>query len=1061
MSNQGYRPVYKWDEPNLKQLNDNLRAMWKKVMGRVEMRDLSPDTQSTIESKADGEVVGELQETVVKMGTAIEKTDEAIALKADKKTVETLSGQVTKNSAELKVTAEAITSTVTAVTELGDRVNKAESKIEQTPEQIRLAVSQVQIGGRNLLRNTAELKTANHLIDESGASARGKCTEDEFGGFHVVCKDQNIRCWMGDYAVTPGQSYAMSVRYKMNSGAAPIQFQYVLKSAGGADLYYWDSVNHSTTSTIAEDGWTVLRSVIIIPDNPAVAKVSLALRTGLDEWLYTCDYNIRRPKFEIGNKVTDWSPAPEDTDAAIDELSAALVVQAGEIVANATKIETVGQAAASAQNAANAAQGTANGAVTRVTSAENRISAVEGSITSKVSQNEFDILGNKVSENTSAITQTAEAIRSEVASSVSGLQTQIEQTDEQVLILAGRTVGGTNILRNTGTLRTANYAIDSSGASAMGSCTEDEFGGFRIVCNNANVRWWPGDQMISPGQSYAMSIQYKMNSGSAPIQFQYVLKSADGADLYFWDSVNHSQGGSRTEDGWTVLTSVITIPNDARIAKMALAVRTGWDGVLYTCDYNIRRPKFETGSMATDWSPHPEDPAASVNAGGVVRVDQSGVHMSGGTIEMETSDGEEYIHIKNSGIAASSLDAPNVAKRYAGAAALYVDPNATSAQLAAGNYYRSFADACAALSGGYLEKSVTITVQGATYGDAYLRGVTGYGSVTVNGGNNILYGSLSLLDNTSEIFINGLKIVRTGTGHEFAGRQYGTGWARWYQCVLDGNGGAQALLADRGARLMIWETELYNAARLLQVGHNADASCITLRGGGGTNFLLGDGGRITWSGTRPDGTLRIDNPCLKAPDDLAGISIAYGSAQPSVPTIQTASWNYLYTDSYAGKWGRPSGDAAQGVIQTDNSGETAAIYGAIWFDAAAIRSALGGKTINQASLRLHALVGYGRGVEVSVQLYGTNQAYDGRSGQPELTTSYGTIASIKPGNTAEITIPVAAIADIVSGRIQALVLKSDDTALREGKTYSTNYARFAGSTSATAENCPRLTVVYQ
>ena len=107
--------------------------------------------------------------------------------------------------------------------------------------------------------------------------------------------------------------------------------------------------------------------------------------------------------------------------------------------------------------------------------------------------------------------------------------------------------------------------------------------------------------------------------------------------------------------------------------------------------------------------------------------------------------------------------------------------------------------------------------------------------------------------------------------------------------------------------------------------------------------------------------------------------------------------------------------------------------------------------------------GVGRGVAVSVQLYGTNMAYSGRSGAPGLTTSYGTIGTTEPGEVSEITIPTAVISDITAGRIQALVLKSDDTELYKDRFYSKNYARFAGSTTAgsNAGICPRLTVVYQ
>jgi len=940
-------------------------------------------------------------------------------------------------------------------------------------ETLDAAIDGVQVGGRNLLLNTGKLSKANYSFNNSSVASvnvgLGSYAEDEYGGFHIVCNNQNVRIEMGTFPVTPGQTYAMSARYKINSGSAPIQFQYIFRNAAGTGLHYWDSVNHSEVGRRVEDGWTVMSSVFTVPDNTAITTMKLAIRTGKDNTAYTCDYNIRRPKLEVGSRATDWTPAPEDGELEVKRLEAELSVQAGKITANATKIETVNQAAAGAQSAANAAQNAANAnagnltAVTkRVTTAEQSISALDGQVQTKVSQNDFNALGNRVASAESAITVQADKISSKVEKSefdalgntVSQMGTEIQQNEEEILLLAGRTVGGTNMLKNTETLRKANYSFNSSGSDAMGSCTEDEHGGFHVVCKDSNLRWQVTELPVTPGQSYVMSVQYKINSGSAPIQFQYVFRDAAGTGLHYWDSVNHSQVGARIEDGWTVMTSVFTVPDNEQVAELRLAVRTGLDYGSYTCDYNIRRPKFEAGSMATAWSPSPDDPAGSVNAGGVVRVDQTGVHMSGGTIEMETSDGDEYIYIRNSGIVASSMEAPNVARRYAGAAALYVNPNATSAQVAAGNYYRSLADACAAVSGRYLEKNVTITVQGATYGDAYLRGVTGYGSVTVGGGNNILYGSLSLLDNTAEIWVNSLKIVRTGTNQVFAGRQYGMGWARWYQCILDGNGGDQALLSDRGARLMIHETELYNAARLLQVSHNADASCVSLKGGGGTHFFHGDGGRVTWSGTRPDGTLSIANPCLREPYDLAALTIDYGTAQPSAPVVQTAAYNYLYSDSYRSGWQWFSDDD---IRQGYDGG---VIYGVIWFDAAAIRSALNGKTINQVSLRLYMAKGVGRGVNVNVELYGSNVSYD-RTTAPALTTSYGSIGETQPDVVNEITIPAQAVKDMISGTINALVLRSSDSEYHKDRPYSRNYAKFAGSTTATAENCPRLTVVYQ
>lgn len=52
MSNIGYREIVDFGALSLKQLNDNLRALWGKVMGDIEYRDLSKDARSAIDSKA-------------------------------------------------------------------------------------------------------------------------------------------------------------------------------------------------------------------------------------------------------------------------------------------------------------------------------------------------------------------------------------------------------------------------------------------------------------------------------------------------------------------------------------------------------------------------------------------------------------------------------------------------------------------------------------------------------------------------------------------------------------------------------------------------------------------------------------------------------------------------------------------------------------------------------------------------------------------------------------------------------------------------------------------------
>lgn len=191
----------------------------------------------------------------------------------------------------------------------------------------------------------------------------------------------------------------------------------------------------------------------------------------------------------------------------------------------------------------------------------------------------------------------------------------------------------------------------------------------------------------------------------------------------------------------------------------------------------------------------------------------------------------------------------------------------------------------------------------------------------------------------------------------------------------------------------------------------------------------------------------------------ANVTVDQGSA--SVPETEptTVSFMMVHSDSFAGGgWGYfEDNDIRQGCINEAGN----RIRGCMWFDNAAIRSALAGKTVQQASLRLYAQSGVGRGVAVSAELYGTTAQYEGRIDAPQLTKNYGTIGTVEPGKAVSITLPVEAVSDLVSGAVNGFVLYSSDEQLHKDRSYSKNYARFMGETEGTDATKPLLTVVYK
>lgn len=408
---------------------------------------------------------------------------------------------------------------------------------------------------------------------------------------------------------------------------------------------------------------------------------------------------------------------------------------------------------------------------------------------------------------------------------------------------------------------------------------------------------------------------------------------------------------------------------------------------------------------------------------------------------------------------ANTVTADNLTYRYTGPTTIYVNPDATSDQLASGAYFRSLPDACASLNDRTITRDVTISVLGDSYGDAVLTNICG-GSVTIQGGGRSLIGTMNMKDCTSRIGIYGLAVTQPASSAALSAVWIANcRYVAMEESVrISGNGGNNALAVEAGSTVWMLGTELYNAKDLMYAVYGTHVTALGLKGGNCTNFAWANGCILKLAGSRPDGNFGSANAALLVPADPTALPIDYGEAVPIIPEVQTASWDYIGSDSYAGGWNWiADDDVRQGF---SGSGR---IYGVIWFDAAAISSALNGRTINQASLRLYMLGDVGRGVPVSVQLYGTNMAYDGHSGAPEIRPewNYGTIGTASPGMVNEITIPVKAAEDIASGDTQALVLLSDDEELYKDRGYSRNYARFAGSTTASAESCPRLTVTYQ
>ena len=675
-----------------------------------------------------------------------------------------------------------------------------------------------------------------------------------------------------------------------------------------------------------------------------------------------------------------------------------------------------------------------------VTSLSTRIEQAEDEIALKASSETVNALGERVSTAETGITQNATTIATKASQSdvnalgerVTTAESEIRQTPDRIsAAVSGMRIGGTNLLHGIsvwGIIDGEGFSYDSSGASAMGTYVAQNDGSLLVTNSGSNLRVSHSGLAVHQGEVYTVSAEYKDVSGECAHQFQMIFLDSSGA--FVGNAV--SEGDKTTlADGWVKSVFTFTIPEGA--AKLAPCLRSGTDYTLYTHQYYIRHPKLERGNKATDWSPNPNE-LRDVRVGSNILMDTEHTEISTPYLDIDVSGTEGDMHIDENGISAGTatfetLNCPDVVK-------------STGSAIYSGGLQETFN----ALNGRFLTGNVTISLSADQYGTFMLKGVYGVNaSINIVGNGHSINGALAVYNcKLTSVGIGGVTINGSGASTPLA--LMDAGYVSVIGVTVNGGGAGTAVDANYGTRLMMYDNGLYNAGNLIRLGHCTEGSLVQLRGGSCTNYLRADGARWTMSGTRPDGTYAQENTCLHAPENPDSLTIDYGTSQPPVTPVTTASYTASVTGTYY-----PSGHWMSSNQMIQGRYDSTRYYGCMWFGA----SALSGKTIKSATLTIKRIAGAGKSSAVNVTLY--TSPVTGKSGNPTTgAVSLGTLGKAANGESVIVTLPTSAIGVIAAGG--ALMLDPGDTANASNKRYSANYARFEGKDDGTP---PVLTVTYQ
>ena len=622
------------------------------------------------------------------------------------------------------------------------------------------------------------------------------------------------------------------------------------------------------------------------------------------------------------------------------------------------------------------------------------------------------------------------------ADTIQSLQGQLNlwASDKISAAVSGMRIGGTNLLHGIsvwGIIDGEGFGYDSSGASAMGTYVAQNDGSLLVTNSGSNLRVSHSGLSVHQGEVYTVSAEYKDVSGECAHQFQMIFLDSSGT--FVGNAV--SEGDKTTlADGWVKSVFTFTIPEGT--AKLLPCLRSGTDYTLYTHQYYIRHPKLERGNKATDWSPNPNE-LRDVRVGSNILMDTEHTEIRTPYLDIDVSGTEGDMHIDENGISGGTgtfktLNCPDVVK-------------STGSAIYSGGLQETFN----ALNGRFLTGNVTISLSADQYGTFMLKGVYGVNaSINIVGNGHSINGVLAVYNcKLTNVGIGSVTINGNGSSTPLV--LMDAGYVSVSGVTINGGGAVTAVDANYGTRLMMYDNGLYNASNLIRLGHCTEGSLVQLRGGSCTNYLRADGARWTMSGTRPDGTYAQENTCLHAPENPDSLTIDYGTSQPSVTPVTTESYTASVTGTYypSGHWINDN-TIRQGHEGTGSNARKD--YGCMWFNASTLTS----KTIKSATLTIKRISGKGRSSSVTLKLWTTTLT--GKSGKPtDSLVNLGEIGKIANGETATFNVPTSAINVIASGG--GLVLYTEETTNKTGKTYSENYAHFEG----VGGSAPVLTVTYQ
>ena len=425
--------------------------------------------------------------------------------------------------ATFKVLSDRVESMVTDIDEVNGAVSEHATLIEQNAEQISLRATRtevdtkingISIGGRNLLMKTNQGRTNWRIASNTGGGFTWNAWGD--GVEFNVNTIQGISWMYANYDLTgtipilePNTDYMLS--FDVWSNVSVNRGVQIKKNDATMSLTTRNSYN-----TVANE--TVHVSMKLTTNGLEDAGTQVLYFEGLGSNA-PATYRFKNLKLEKGNKATDWSPAPEDGTAALEEYKTDMAAE---------------------------------------------IEVLPEKIKSSVTEEIYDVNNEKIAGRFSTIEQEVDGITSTV-SGLNGRVSTIEQTAEDISLKVA-SIDPVNLFRDGAFERGENsfyYVQDDAKNYINVQATEGKFGSKCLrIDGKGGTLSADFNQLISvvPGKTYTAYMFAKVKaSGTAAFRFKFL----SAAKVYLEIAV--VQLSNCTE--WTLFKNTFTTPSGAVYAQ--------------------------------------------------------------------------------------------------------------------------------------------------------------------------------------------------------------------------------------------------------------------------------------------------------------------------------------------------------------------------------------------------------------------------------------------------------------------------------------------------------------